>query len=118
MLCVFSRIPPAFVVRLTGRWDTFSAPDFERFWEQFAREQEPRLVVLDLTDVDYISSFGLRGLLDAGKQVMEGGGALHVAGLCPSVNRVFLGCGLGSLFPSFADAASAAAAFSQHAGTP
>lgn len=118
MLCAFNRIPPAFVIRLTGRWDAFSARDFERFWEQFVREQTPRLVVLDLTDVDYISSFGLRGLLDVGKQVVERGGALHVAGLCPSVNRVFQGCGLGSLFPSFDDAAAAAAAFRQKTGTP
>jgi anti-anti-sigma factor len=118
MLCAFSRIPPAFVIQLTGRWDAFSAPDFERFWERFTREQDPRLVVLDLTNVDYVSSFGLRGVLDVGKQLAGLGGAMHVAGLCPPVDRVFQGSGLGSLFPSFADAVAAAAALTQKARTP
>lgn len=62
--------------------------------------------MLDLTDVEYVSSFGLRGLLLLGKHLESVDGALHVAGMCPAVHKVFLGSGLASLFPAFADALS------------
>ena len=113
MHCAVSRIPPACVITVTGRWDAFSSELFEQFWEEMDRGQKPRLVVLDLRDLEYISSFGLRDLLNLGRQLENRGGAVHVAALSPAVNRVFLGSGLASLFPAFADAASAAAAFTQ-----
>ena len=113
MHCAVSLIPPAHVIRIAGRWDAFSAPEFEAFWNELSRAENPRLLVLDLTDVDYVSSFGLRGLLLLGKQLEPLGGALHIAGMCPAVHKVFLGSGLASLFPAFADAVAAAAAFAR-----
>ncbi len=74
-----------------------------------------RLVVVDLANVDYVSSFGLRSLLSLGKILEPLGGLIHVAALRPGVEKVFLGCGFGSLFPAFPDAATAAAAFSDKA---
>ena len=113
MHCAVSRIPPACVITVTGRWDAFSSELFEQFWEELDRGQKPLLVVLDLSGLEYISSFGLRDLLNLGRQLEKRGGAVHVAALSSSVNRVFLGSGLASLFPAFADAASAAAAFAR-----
>lgn len=113
MHCAASRIPPACVITVTGRWDAFSSEQFGQFWEELDRGQKPHLVVLDLSGLEYISSFGLRDLLNLGRQLEDRGGAVHVAALSSAVNRVFLGSGLGSLFPAFADAGSAAAAFAQ-----
>lgn len=113
MHCTASRIPPAHVIHVSGRWEAFSAPDFDRFWADFVRAQDPRRLVLDLAGVDYISSFGLRGLLEVGKHLEAAGGAVHVAGLRPAVRKVFAGSGLASLFPAFEDAAAAAAAFTK-----
>ena len=107
--------PPIHNLCLSGRWDAFTAKEFEALTEELVREDGMRLVVLDLADVDYVSSFGLRSLLGLGKTLEPLGGSIHVAALRPGVEKVFIGCGFGSLFPAFPDADAAAAAFSDRA---
>jgi anti-anti-sigma factor len=46
-------------------------------------------VVIDLADVEYISSVGLRVLMLASKQAKAQGGALVVADLQPVVREIF-----------------------------
>ena len=46
-------------------------------------------IVLDMSDVDYISSVGLRALMVAAKQVKAQGGRIVVAALTPMVREVF-----------------------------
>ena len=106
-----TRIPPLHKLSLSGRWDSFTFKEFESLMEDLVHNDQMRFVVLDLADVDYVSSFGLRSLLGLGKLLEPLGGAIHVAALRPSVEKVFLGCGFGSLFPAFADADAAGAAF-------
>ncbi len=60
-----SQAPSAHVIRLSGRWDAFSSPAFEQSCSELIG-QDMRNVVLDLSGVDYVSSFGLRGLLNKG----------------------------------------------------
>lgn len=62
-----------------------------------------RNVVLDLSGVDYVSSFGLRGLLNIGKQLAPLGGSIRVSALRPQVRKVFAGSGFNSLFPEYPD---------------
>lgn len=104
-----------YTLRLSGRWDAFTAREFENLTGELVREKNMRLVVLELSDVDYVSSFGLRSLLGLGKTLEPLGGAIHVAALRPQVEKVFVGCGFGSLFPLFSDADAAAAAFADKA---
>lgn len=104
-------LPPLHKLCLSGRWDAFTAKDFENLVGELVRDDNMRFVVLELSQVDYVSSFGLRSLLGLGKTLTELGGALHVAALRPNVEKVFIGCGFGSLFPTFPDADTAVAAF-------
>ena len=106
-----THVPPIYILRLSGRWDAFTAREFESLTGDLVRDNAMRFVVLDLADVDYVSSFGLRSLLGLGKLLEPLGGAIHVAALRPQVEKVFVGCGFGSLFPAFPDADKAAAAF-------
>ena len=99
------------VIKLSGRWDAFSASVFEDFFADLVKRENPRWAVLDLSGVDYISSFGLRGLLNMGKTLEQAGGLLHVAAMQPEVKRIFSGIGFESLFPSFPDVPGALAAF-------
>lgn len=105
-------MPPIHTLCLSGRWDAFTAKEFENLTGELVRDSGMRLVVLDLANVDYVSSFGLRSLLGLGKMLEPMGGAVHVAALRPQVEKVFIGCGFGNLFPAFPDATAAAAAFS------
>lgn len=74
-------------VALEGRIDTLTAPQLET-------ELAPLLngvtdLVLDLTQVAYISSAGLRVLLSTHKKMLSAGGALTIANAVPAVREVF-----------------------------
>ena len=115
MKCAISHAPFASVIHVDGRWDAFSSPVFDRFCADLDAASPMRYLVLDLVGVDYISSFGLRSLLNLGKLLDSREGSLHLSGMCPAVRRVFTGSGFASLFREFPDAASAVAAFDQEA---
>lgn len=74
-------------VALEGRIDTLTAPQLET-------ELAPLLggvtaLVLDLAQVAYISSAGLRVLLSTHKKMLAAGGALTIANAVPAVREVF-----------------------------
>ena len=74
-------------VALDGRIDTLTAPQLET-------ELAPLLdgvaaLVLDLTQVAYISSAGLRVLLSTHKKMLAAGGSLTIANAVPAVREVF-----------------------------
>ena len=73
-------------VAITGRLDTLSSPDFEK-------EMEPAIqgitdLVIDLKNLDYISSAGLRVLLGLA-QTMEDQGKMVVTNPNDAVMDVF-----------------------------
>ncbi len=73
-------------VAIAGRLDTLSSPDFEK-------EMEPALggvteLIIDLKDLDYISSAGLRVLLGLA-QTMEDQGKMVVTNPNDAVMDVF-----------------------------
>lgn len=88
--------PHAVVVRVNGRIDAATAPEFERACLAGASAGN---LILDLTGVHYISSAGLRGVLSAGKAVNARSGKLHLVGLGGVVRQVFELSGLVGLFP-------------------
>jgi anti-anti-sigma factor len=110
-----SHMPFASVIHMAGRWDAFSAPEFDKFCADLDASSALRHILLDLSAVDYISSFGLRSLLNLGKLLDSREGSLCLFGMRPAVRRVFTGSGFASLFREFPDAASAVAAFHQQA---
>ena len=79
------------VVAPTGRIDHASADAFQAALEPHlaaCRENEPALVI-DMSNVDYISSVGLRVLMIAAKKVKSQNGCIVVAALTPLVKEVF-----------------------------
>lgn len=106
-----TRMGDAHVLRLFGRWDAFSAAAFEQRCAELVREEGMRRVVLDLARVDYLSSFGLRAMLNLGKLLEPLQGKIHAAALQPAVAKVYRGSGFHSLFLDFPDVDSAVRAF-------
>lgn len=74
-------------VELIGRLDTASVADFdEDIAEVIADDND---VVFDCKDLEYISSSGLRSVLNAHKQLKAAGGSLELVNLQPAVKSVF-----------------------------
>ncbi|MFU2208930.1 STAS domain-containing protein [Solidesulfovibrio sp. C21] len=109
-----SRSHEAYIITLSGRWDTFSSVAFEQKCATLIQEGM-RLVVIDVAEVDYVSSFGLRSLLNIGKLLEPLQGRVHMSSLQPQVRKVFVGSGFSSLFPEYPDVNTALRAFKDKA---
>ncbi len=105
------------VFRPAGRLDSATSGDLESLLLE-RLEQGCRGVVLDLSELDYISSAGLRVVLMAGKRLCAGGGRLALARLRDSVRDLFEMSGFLSLFPVLATVDEAMAASRPPAAQP
>ena len=95
-----------------GRLDAVTVPALEAALQAQFDAGHARLV-LDLGDVTYISSSGLRALLQARKQAQALGGDVVLCGMNPRVREVFEMIGFTSLFHVFDDVVEAAAVFAK-----
>lgn len=95
-------------VTVAGRLDALSAPALETAL-QAAMVGGASRVVLNLAELDYISSAGLRVLLATAKRLSRQNGRLVLCRLLPSVHDVLRISGLLTIFPIAGDEASARA---------
>jgi anti-anti-sigma factor len=75
-------------VALVGALNTDTAPGFEQQLQQVL-EGGHQLTVLDMKDLDYISSAGLRVIFKAAKQTRATGTRLAAANRKPHIDKVF-----------------------------
>ena len=71
-------------IAVSGRVDTVTAPELAAG----LKFGDAKSVVIDLTDVPYMSSAGLRLLLAAHKTMLAKDGELQIANVQPSVREV------------------------------
>ena len=90
----------ALVISLKGRLDSVTAPVLEKDLTELMAGEE-RFLVLDLGDLDYISSAGLRTILGVTKRLKEKQGRLLLASLKSMVREVFEISGFSSIIPIF-----------------
>ena len=88
------------VIVLRGRLDAHSALKFEQSAVKLL-DQGKRKVVVDLGEVDYINSKGLRAFLVLGKKLNQTHGKLGLCGVRKAVRFVFEVAGCDSLFNFF-----------------
>ena len=84
-----------YTFKLEGRLDTITSPDLEARINEVVGDAKK--LILDLADLGYISSAGLRVLLGAAQE-MEGKGDMVVRNLTPAVRDVFKLTGFIKLF--------------------
>jgi anti-anti-sigma factor len=96
-------------IRISGRIDMDTAKQLEEACNGWISQGE-RSLILDLTNVRYISSWGLRCILSVGKKLSQEGGQLLTCGLNATVKEVFQISGFDSAFPTFPTIAGALAA--------
>ncbi len=96
------------VFRLVGNLDTNTAPDLE---EQLGRiaGTEARRILVDLADVNFVSSLGLRVFLTAARELAPGGGSLSLCGPNEAVRDTLDACGFSKLLQVFDSEQSALA---------
>ena len=97
------------VIRPMSRIDSGSAASFE---EQCAAliADGPNRVVVDFSQVHYVSSAGLRAVLVVAKKAKSLGGALTLCGLCGNVKEVMSVSGFDALLGAHAGVDDASAA--------
>jgi anti-anti-sigma factor len=85
------------VVRLVGELDVATAPDFERM---LLRHRPPRQrVILDLGELRFMDSTGLRILLQARRVANEGNWRLALRSVPPSIRRLLELAGVQDAIP-------------------
>jgi len=88
------------VIALRGRLDSFAA----KIWQAFLEKNPPQFeqgIVLDLAEVNYISSAGIRILLGLHKLALARGAVLALANLQPYCQSVLEIAGMAAGWPSF-----------------
>ena len=98
------------VVTVTERVDSVTYSEFESAL-QAEMEQGKVNIALDLSGVDFISSAGLRVLVNSRKTVKNAGGKIVIAQPSQQVKETLEIAGLEVLFEQFPDRETAIAAF-------
>jgi anti-anti-sigma factor len=91
---------------VSGRMDAENAPQFEENCKACISEGLTSLVV-DLGELAYVSSMGLRSFISIGKTLQGKGGALRICRLNGLVKQVFQITGLIQIFPVYESVESA-----------
>jgi anti-anti-sigma factor len=97
---------PVLIVSIAGSMDALTAPDLMEEMRQQIEAGHANLVV-DMTELEYTSSAGLRALLSGVKDARQHAGDLRLAGLRPNVRKVLEMSGFTTIlkvFPSVAEA--------------
>lgn len=74
------------ILALEGRLDTVTAPELMQCIGGLP--EETNVLILDFSNLEYISSAGLRVLLSAQKRMAPKGG-MRVANVCPAILEIF-----------------------------
>ena len=90
----------ALIISVSGRMDAVTASDFENALTEFL-DQGNSALVIDFSDLDYISSAGLRSILASAKKLKGMNGTLSLACLKEVVREVFDISGFSAIIPIY-----------------
>ena len=102
------RIGDVAIVKLAGRLDSSTAQPAEERFAKVLAEGAPNLAI-DLSELDYISSAGLRVLLVMAKKMQQADGKMVLFGLGANVREVFSISGFDRIFAIQSDRSAALA---------
>ncbi|MBI5296662.1 MAG: STAS domain-containing protein [Chloroflexi bacterium] len=97
------------ILSIRGRVDSLTSDEMEAALDEQIRKGEVRLVAV--SQVDYMSSSGLRSLLTALRHVRQQRGELSLAGLHSSLQQMLELAGFTNIFKIYPTTAEAVSAF-------
>ena len=100
MNVTMSEVGGVTVAEFEGNLDTNTAPDAEAELDGLLKKGVTKILV-DFTNLEYISSAGLRVLLATTKRLSGGGGSLRLCSLNETVDEVFEISGFSTIFSVF-----------------
>lgn len=86
------------VVALKGPLNSITVGGFQERIEELLQEVMMEHLIMDFSEADYVSSVGLRVILDLGKRLKAEGGTLSLVGAQPLVREIFEASGFTMLF--------------------
>jgi len=87
----------AIIVSVKGRIDALTAPEFEKNLSDWISKGESTFL-LNFSELEYISSAGLRSILATSKKLKDSQGKILFTGLKGPVDEVFKISGFHSIF--------------------
>jgi anti-anti-sigma factor len=94
------------IVKVQGRIDSVTASDFESKFQSLIENEIPDMV-FDCSQLEYVSSAGLRVFLIIYKKVVLKGHLVRLCCMQPSIREIFDISGFSNYFPIFPDVATA-----------
>ena len=85
-------------LKIKGRMDPAVAIETEKAVERILKGNNNRLL-FDFGDLEYLSSYGLRIILNAAKKIKMMGGKIILCSLIENVKEIFDICGFGAHIP-------------------
>ena len=76
------------MIRARGEVDLAAAPKFQEAIDA-AIESKPTSMLIDLSEVTFLDSSGIRVLVDAQRRLKEAGASFTIDGMSPALTRVF-----------------------------
>lgn len=101
------KIDDVLIVTIKGRLDALTATDLEEAVCKYINDGELK-IVFDFSDLEYISSAGLRAILYAAKKLKAIDGAIAFACISGMISEVFEISGFGTMFDIYSSALGAA----------
>jgi anti-sigma B factor antagonist len=101
----------ATVVAISGSLDALTSADFSSFMSGQIERGQSQLIV-DLSQVDYMSSAGLRAILAVLKEARQQGGDLRLAVAQPGVEKILKLSGFMSILKFYPTVDEALSSFS------
>ena len=94
------------VIVLAGRMDIAGTQEIDLRFTSLASSQKG-LIAVDLSDVSFLASIGMRTLVSSARALMNRGGAMALANPQPLVKQALMAAGIDSLIPIYADVGEA-----------
>lgn len=98
------------VMKVKGQVDSETAPELDAALSKLLEDGRNRVVV-NLQEVEFLSSAGLRALVKALKGAQGSGGDVRLASVPEPINGILLTVGMTQMFKMFATNEEAAAGF-------
>lgn len=103
------KVGSVLVIKPETRIDSQNAKDFEE--GVLSRIDDEKSILLDFSDVEYVSSACLRTLLTLAKKIKEQGGKIAITSLTGNVKKIFKVSGFDTILSVFEDKDEAVKSF-------
>lgn len=86
-------------IAVSGRLDSATSAEFDRsIASSLATQEPPREIIIECSELEYISSAGLRSLITLLKKSKVAGSELRISNLSPAIKSIFDMTGFTSIF--------------------